>query len=94
MDTLPARSISRFSVLAIDIVLAVLALGMAGLISWQLRVSGTDPHGIVQVVGFVLAGVGVLFGIAAIGVWRRWKHQWLLQILGPLVLAFFLFGPL
>ncbi len=94
MNTGDKRPIAQVILLGIDSAIALSGLGLAVFLLWQSADSHLDRHGIVRISAILLIWVAAGFGLGAIGLYRRWKIQWLLQLLGPGLLAYFLFGPL
>ncbi len=93
MNSAPVRSgqrilaASRWFAIA-DVVLAVCSAGLAAALPI------IEPHPLVFSVSLLLLLAAAAFIIAFAALKRGWRGRWLLQIVGPTLILFFLFGLL
>lgn len=94
MNSAPVRpgqrilAASRWFAIA-DVVLAVCSAGLAAALPWII-----EPHPFVFFVSLLLLLAAAAFIIAFAALKRGWRGRWLLQIVGPTLILYLLFGLL
>lgn len=92
MDSLPTHTGQRIETASrwlavIDSVFAVCAAVFAAPMPWLL-----EPHGVGFTASLFILLVAVAFIIASIALKRGWRGRWLIQIVGPALTFYLLFG--
>lgn len=92
MNSVPIRSSQRIEAgsrwfAAIDIALAGCAAVFAVPLPWIL-----EPHGVGFVASLFILLTAAAFFIAAVALKRGWRGRWPLQIVGPALALYLLFG--
>ena len=76
-----------------DMVLALCTFGVSSAMLFQARKLGVNSPEFLSVGALLYMACGLSFLIAYVAIRRRWRHHWLLQFIGPVLVYFTIYGP-
>lgn len=76
-----------------DVSLALCAIGVSSALFYQTGKLGADSPGFLSVGALLYIACALSFSIAYVAIRRKWRHRWLLQLIGPVLVYFTIYGP-
>ena len=76
-----------------DASLALCAFGISCALLYQTIKLGSDAEGILSAGALLYLACTLSFSIAYVAIRRSWRHRWLLQLIGPVLIYFTIYGP-
>jgi hypothetical protein len=76
-----------------NVIMALCACGVSAALLYQAREAEADPLGVLQKGALLYIACALSFFIAYVAIRRNWRHRWLLQVTGPALVFFTIYGP-
>jgi len=76
-----------------DASLALCTFGISSALLYKTSEIGAYSQGFLSTGALLYMACALLFSIAYVAVRRRWRHRWLFQVMGPVLVYFTIYGP-
>ena len=76
-----------------DVSLALCTFGFSCGLLYQAKKLGVDSPGFLTEGALLYIACALSFSIAYVAIRRKWRHRWALQVIGPVLIYFTIYGP-